>query len=146
MNSIPKSELPISGNTNVYNLNAVSNITTQGSITIGSTTTFAEYIITSNSTSTWTLASIPTANFRSAIFSIQAYDATSGKFHLTTISAIHNVPYGTTVDFVEYGQVATSGVCGTYSVTYSSGNFVLSVIPVSADSTSFKIFTTLQAI
>jgi len=145
-NGAANSELPISGNTSVFNLNVVGNIVVGSNVTIGSTTTFAEYIVTTATIASTTLASIPVATWRSATFQIQAYDSTVGKYHMVTVTAIHDAPFGTSVDSVEYGAVATAGVCGSYSVAYVSGNMVLSVIPSSVDSTIFKVFSSLQAI
>jgi hypothetical protein len=117
-----------------------SNLVTTGSVTLGTSTTFADYNVTTTAISTTVLATIVTTTYRSAIFQIQAYDATSGKYHLVNISAIHN---GTVVDSVEYGAVAVAGVCGTFTVTLSGTSLFLNVTPASANSTVFKVHTTL---
>jgi len=120
-----------------------SNLVAQGSFTLGSATSFSDFIVTTTSTGTVALSTIDTTKYRSATFDIQAYDATSGKYHKTTISAIHN---GTIVDYVEYGAVATIGVCGVYSVILSGTSLMLDVNPSSTNSTVFKVHSTLISI
>lgn len=120
-----------------------SNLIAQGSFTLGSATSFSDFIVTTTSTVIRPLSTIDATKFRSATFDIQAYDAISGKYHKATISAIHN---GTIVDYVEYGAVATVGICGTYTIILSGTSLMLNVVPVSTNSTVFKVHSTLIAV
>lgn len=119
-----------------------NNLVTTGSVTTGSVTTFADYSVTTATVASTPLATINGTAFRSATFEIQAFDATSGKYHKTLVSAIHN---GATADFVEYGSAAVNGVCGAFNVVYSGGSLILSVASVSANSTVYKVHTRLMA-
>lgn len=86
------------------------------------------------------IASVDGSIYRSGEFRIQAYDAIDGRYHTSTILAIHN---GTTADFVEFGDIDVGGRCGTFDVDFSSGHLRLLVTPETANIVTYKIVAML---
>ena len=122
------------GTVNAQNLEA-------GTIKVGTVTSYGDYEIVTNTTGLVAIATVDATVFRSAMFEIQAHDTVTNKHHKTHISAIHD---GTTADSVEYGAVATGGVCGTFSVAISGSSMFLYVAAASANNTVFKIHSRLM--
>ena len=137
--NLPASTVTLNGAVSANSLSTSALIAT-GSVTLGTASLFADFIVTTATVSNTILSSVSATSYRSGEYYIQAFDATSGKYHVTTMSFVHN---GTVASYVEYGSVAVVGVCGLYSIAISGGNVVLTVTPASANSTTFKVHSTL---
>jgi hypothetical protein len=123
----------VSGNVNVINsLNAnVANVT---SVVIGNSSILST-TVTTVSTGTATLVSIPTSSFRGAEFMIKGENSTGGKYSIATILAVHDSASPAGVDFTSYGLVSLGGQTGTFNVTSDTSNVYLKVSPSDAAST-----------
>lgn len=114
-----------------------------GTVNFGqSSTVLASANATTTTVAQTPIVSVDGATYRSVDFIVQAVDLTGSKFQTSRIVAVHDSisPYTSgTVDSTEYATVIKGSPCGTFSVTYSGGNLVLSVTPSSANSTAYKI-------
>jgi len=123
----------VSGNVNVTeSLNAnVANVT---SVVIGNSSILST-TVTTVSTGTATLVSIPTSSFRGAEFMIKGENSTGSKYSIATILAVHDNASPAGVDFTSYGLVSLGGQTGTFNVTSDTSNVYLKVSPSDAAST-----------
>jgi hypothetical protein len=107
-------------------------------VSVGSTS-ITSTVTTTTSTTLTAIATVPMAACRSAMFTVQGYDATGSKNHTCTILAVNN---GTTASSVEYGSVDIGGQTATFSVGVGAGSMELFATPTSSNSTVFKVTTT----
>lgn len=107
-----------------------------GSVTLTNSRVQSDSATTTSTTSDQVLLSLSGSSYRSAEFQIQATDSISGKYHTSSIKAIHN---GSTVSFTEYAIMNIGGLCASFNVDYSGGNMRLLCTPTSSNSTVFKI-------
>jgi hypothetical protein len=114
-------------------LNAnVANVT---SVVIGNSSILSTTVTTA-STGTTNLVSIPTSSFRGVEFMIKGENSTGGKYSIATILAVHDGASPTVgVDFTSYGLVSLGGQTGTFNVTSDTSNVYLKVSPSDAAST-----------
>lgn len=111
-----------------------------GSVSLTNSRIQSDSVTTSATTADQVLVSLSGATYRSAEFNIQAVDSAGNKLHTTKVIAIHN---GVSANSTEFGSVNIGGVCATFTVDYSSGNMRLLCTPTSANSTVFKITSTI---
>jgi hypothetical protein len=108
---------------------------------IGGMTTFLSS--TASMATNQVLATVSGLLYRSAEFRIQAVDITDQIYHTATILVVHN---GTVSDFVEFGDIALGGRCGTFSVGYAADTFTLTVSPSSSNVIAYKIVAMLTKV
>ena len=123
------------GNATASTLN-VSGVSTLSTISLSaadvtSTTT------TTTTTAATAIASISTSTYRSAVFQIQAVQATN--YNMTTINVLHD---GVETYMTEYGTINQPIGIATYSTDISSGSLRLLAYPASINSTVFRVITT----
>jgi hypothetical protein len=107
-----------------------------GSVTLTNSRIQSDTATTTAVTANQVLVSLDATLYRSVDFIVQATDSTNGKYHTTTVKAIHN---GTTANSTEFGSVNVGGVCATFTADYSSGSLRLLCTPASSASTVYKI-------
>lgn len=100
--------------------------------------TESSWTATLETTSETTVRSFSTSTYRSAKFLVQVSEGSN--FLLTEILAIHD---GSSVSFTEYGQVTIGTLPATFDVDIIDGNLCLRAISASANSTTYKIKTTV---
>lgn len=110
--------------------------TPTGWTSLGGTSDVLRFSLTTTSTASQVLVSLPANANRSVEYLVQGIDSVGNRFHSSKILAIHN---GTSTDYTEYGTVQLGGLVGTYSVDYNGGNIRLMVTPANSNSTLFKV-------
>ena len=93
-------------------------------------------ITTTSTTANQVITSVSTTTYRTFKFIVQATDATAGKYQSQEILAVHN---GSTVAHTEYTAINVGGAVATFDVDISGGNVRLLCTPLSTNSTVFKV-------
>ena len=94
-------------------------------------------------TSSSTIANLDTwaiATYRSARYDISISDSTNGKYALTSLYVTHD---GTNAFISETLVSSTDGAMATFTADINSGNARIRIVPISADSTTYKFVKTL---
>jgi fibronectin-binding autotransporter adhesin len=123
------------GNATASTLN-ISGVSTLSTISLSAadvTTTST----TTTTTSATAIASVNTSIYRSAVFQIQAVQATN--YNMTTINVLHD---GTETYMTEYGTINQPVGIATYSTDISAGSLRLLAYPASINSTTFRVIST----
>ena len=94
-------------------------------------------IVSTTSTSSATLDSLPVADFRTAKYLIQAHDTVTNAYQTSEILLIHD---GVSAYLTEYAIIYTAGSLGSYDAALVSGDIRLSVTPTSTNATTFKAY------
>jgi len=93
-------------------------------------TSIGQGTLPTSSTSTQTIANVPTATGQAVEFLVKGYDTVASYYQVSTINAIND---GAAVDYTQFGAVALPQAIGTLSVALSGGGTILQVTPTSAN-------------
>ena len=90
--------------------------------------------LTTTSTASTTLLSVPVASFRGVLINVSVSDVTGGKFHTDTLQVNHD---GTTANVQLIGGAHSGAAPYTASAAITAGNLVVSVTSATTNSTKY---------